>query len=359
MFAYINDLTQVPIDIRNSFKFIAHTPIDGAPLDTWALNVAAGCNAIACIHPFGYQTLNEGYARLIEGIKKDVTTLLRQKMSTTDEEEIKDIDELIELKVLYANNYARIMSNTTVINHGVDLDTYKPLDNKAELRSKYSIPENDFVFVYVGRNSPRKQQPTLIQAFKEVNKKYRNSWLVLGCMVQDTGWNLLDVIDQVDAPADRIIFTNNSSAKADAGLTDEGINEVYNLGDCFVSTCFGGGFELGNLESMAAGLPQIGVKGAGSIELMTKDHGILVPAQKVYLGGQSGPFMRPIVTPHDFANAMKEMISNKTKRDKYATEAIKFANSKEFNWDFACSEFEKLIDRVLVEDSVVVEGVTC
>lgn len=358
MFAYINDLTQVPIEVRNSFKFIAHTPIDGAPLDTWGLNVASGCNALACIHPFGYQTLSEGYTRLINGLRRDVTQLLKQKFATTDQEEIKEIEEAIELKIIYANNYARIMANTVVINHGVNLETYKPLPNKSELKAKFGIPEKDFVFVYVGRNSPRKQQPTLIQAFKEVNKKYRNSWLVLGCMVQDTGWDLLEVIDQVDAPADRIIFLNNSSAKASGGLTDSDINEVYNSGDCFVSPCFGGGFELCHLESMATGLPQIGVKGAGSIDLMVKDHGILVPAQKVYLGGQAGPFTRPVVTPHDLADAMKNMIKDEKKRASWGKAAIKYANQSEFSWDFATAEFEKLISKVLQEESVVVEGVT-
>ena len=355
MSGFINDYNVVPIDVRNSFKGISHLPIDGGPISTVGLNILAGWNAIACIHPYGKQVLIDGFTRLIEKTKDECKSLLKDKLHDTKEISV-DIDSIINYKVIQAHNYARVINNISVINHGVDLNTYYVSNYKKELRQKFNIQENEFVFVYFGRNSPRKQQPIVMQAFNYVLKKYTNSRLILGCKIKDVGWDLSEVASKIGVNTDKILFTDNSSAIASEGLTDEQVADIYRVSDCFVSPCVGGGFELCHLESMACGLPQIGVNGAGSITEMVRDHGILTQAQSWYLGGQFGPYNRPLVSPKDLAESMKNMIKSKDKREKWSTAAVNFANKPEFNWDFAASEFKSLIDKVLLDDSVCVEG---
>lgn len=355
MSGFVNDYNVVPLDVRNSFKGISHLPIDGGPISTVGLNVIAGWNAVACIHPYGKHTLFDGYTKLIEKLKEECKSLIKSKLHAS-EEDARRIDAILNYKVMQLDNYLRVIENTTVINHGVDLKTYYVGDNKQALRSSFGIPEDDFVFVYFGRNSPRKQQPIVIQAFKEVLKKYPNSRLILGCKIKDAGWDLAEVAYNLGVDTSRILFTDNSSSITTAGLTDDQVADVYRVSDCFVSPCVGGGFELCHLESMACGLPQIGVKGAGSITEMVNGQGILVPAQSWYLGGHFGPYNRPLVSPKDLADAMKNMVKDKEKRSMWSAAAVKFSNKPEFNWDFAASEFKSLISKVLLDNSVCIEG---
>jgi glycosyltransferase involved in cell wall biosynthesis len=356
MMAYINDYTQVPLEVRNSFRLIAHMPIDGGPLSTYDLNILAGCNHIACIHWFGQQMITEGYSKLIERSKQEYLLLLASG-DLLDGPELTALNEELDYRRMLIGSYMQAAQNVSVIPHGVDLEVFKPTDRKSELRVQYGIPEEDFVFCYFGRNSARKQQPLLMEAFKEVVNRHPKSWLILGCSARDNaGWDLVDVAWQLGLPLDHVRFTNNNSAKASEGLTDEQVAEVYQVSDCHVSTCVGGGFEICNLESLACGLPQIGLQGAGSIDLMVEGKGILVPTRKYYLGGSAGPYKRPLAKPADVAKAMLKMIKDNKMRGIWARNAETYANQPCFNWNSAASKFEKLIEQVMEDQSVAVEG---
>lgn len=356
MSAYINDTSYVPLEVRNTFKGIAHVPVDSAPLDIWGLQVLAGWNYIVPIHSFGKEVIQEGYSYLSDMLKDECKDLFRLTLTTTDKEDLELIENEIQLKLLQLANFSRANSNIHTINHGVDLETFSPCDevSKAELRKKFGISDDSFVFVYFGRNSPRKQQPIVIKAFKEVLKDYHDSYLILGCKVVDVGWNLKEVIDREGLPLDRVLFTDNNSSVASEGLTDEQVANIYRVSDCFVTSSIAGGFELCNLESMAVGLPQIGIDGAGSITEMVKDHGILVESTKFWLGGEHGTGSRPLVDYDDFADAMRYMISDagKDNREKWSKAAIEYSKREEFSWDFAAKEFEKIIDVVAKDESV-------
>lgn len=341
MSEFINNLEVVPEDLRRTFKGIAHMPIDGGPLDEATLEVAAEWDYLVPIHPFGYEELTKGFKKLSTSCLYSYLTLRNSITEGVDEATIVEAN-ILESRI---KNYDRILGNIKTINHGVDLSTYYPceLEEKLELRSKFNIPKDAFVFIHVGRNSPRKQQPTVIQAFAEVLRKYPRSILIMGCKVVDIGWDLKDIVTASGANPNNIMFTNNSSDVASEGLSNSDIADLYRASDCHISAACGGGFELTHLESAACGLPQIGVKGAGSITSMVEGKGILVPADAWYLGGQYGLSKRPMATPHNFANAMKNMISSK-KRDEWRAEAIRSSKQEEFNWDYAAQKFSELID---------------
>jgi len=352
MNSFINDNTIVPIKLRNTFKAVTHVPIDGAPLPINWLKMLAGFNYIVPIHEFGFVSIRNEFVRQITKLRAAGHQLIESRSTETAW-----VDKQLELIKLHIGNYSRALASMKTINHGVDLSTYYPCspERKAEIRSKFNINKDAFVFTYVGRNSVRKQQPLALQAFKEVVRKYPNSVLVLGCKNVDVGWNLTELIDRLGING-KVIITNNSSDRATEGLTNEEIADIYRMSDCFISTCIGGGFELCHLESAACGLPQIGVDGAGSITDMVKGNGLLVNADKYWLGGMHGPFERPLVKPTDFANAMKNMIRDDKKRDAWSKSAIAFANKPEFSWDFAAKEFEGVIEEVMKDESVAIEG---
>jgi glycosyltransferase involved in cell wall biosynthesis len=222
---------------------------------------------------------------------------------------------------------------------------------KQELRRQFGIADDAFVFVYVGRNSPRKQQPLLMKAFKEVRAQHPEAILLLGCAQRD-GYDLRDVLDYYQLPPGSLMLTDNQVMHGH-GLTDGQVANLYQASDCFVSPCVGGGFELCHLESMACGIPQIGVQGAGSIEEMVAGHGIVVSAEKWWLGGTFGDFDRPLARPSDLASAMRSMMHNPSIRKDWAEAALAYAQKDCFNWDRAAESFSELIRKVMLDTSTI------
>ena len=72
---------------------------------------------------------------------------------------------------------------------GVELDVCRSFDRekaKKDLREKYAIPEDAFVYGYVGRINEDKGINELITAFKKVSEKIPDAYLTLVGMVDDT-----------------------------------------------------------------------------------------------------------------------------------------------------------------------------
>lgn len=72
---------------------------------------------------------------------------------------------------------------------GVDLKECRSFDHnqvKAELRDKYNIPQNAFVFGYVGRINADKGINELITAFTNISKEKEDAYLALVGMIDDT-----------------------------------------------------------------------------------------------------------------------------------------------------------------------------
>ena len=343
MSAYINDYTKVPLELRKTFKGIAHLPIDGGPIPESWLRILAGWNAIACIHWFGAQELHLATEKALLRLEEEHKRAI-----------LPDIRNMVELQY---GMYLRMLDNIHVIPHGVDKATYRrpSPEEKKELRNKFGISNEEFVFCFVGRNSIRKMIPVLLEAFREVKSMLPNTRLILGTKMRDVGGDLTEVLNYLDMSGEGVMITDTGVA-AGEGISDAQIANLYRVSDCFVSPAYGGGFELCHLESMSCGLPQIGVAGAGSIDAMVQDgRGIAVPADKWYLGGVLGPHARPLVTPSALASAMLTMATS-SDRDTMATAAHAYSQLECFDWDTSASRFEELIDTVMQDDSEVVEG---
>ena len=72
---------------------------------------------------------------------------------------------------------------------GVDLKECRSFDHnqvKKDLRDKYNIPQNAFVFGYVGRINADKGINELITAFTNINKEKEDAYLALVGMIDDT-----------------------------------------------------------------------------------------------------------------------------------------------------------------------------
>lgn len=72
------------------------------------------------------------------------------------------------------------IDNTVVIRNGVDFDSFQGCDiSKKQKRIQLGIPEDSFVVGHVGRFAEGKNQAFLVEAFREVAAKKKNSYLLM------------------------------------------------------------------------------------------------------------------------------------------------------------------------------------
>lgn len=125
-------------------------------------------------------------------------------------------------------------NNISIIPHGVDTSTWKPLTNRDELRKlNFNIDDNTFLLGCVSRNQPRKRFDAILQTARIFIDKYENKTkklkIYFHCQpYNDLGWDLpwLAKYYGID---DRCIF--NNELKPGEGPSIEHLNELVNCFD--------------------------------------------------------------------------------------------------------------------------------
>lgn len=154
---------------------------------------------------------------------------------------------------------------------GVDLkecDNFDHMKARSELRKKYKIPEDAFLYGYVGRINRDKGINELITAFISLQEQYRDIYLVLVGMIDRA--NPIDKKNlEIAEKNDHIIMTGNIPA-----------NEVYShmsMFDVLTHPTYREGFGKVLQEAMGVGIPIITTNVPGPSEVI-ENHvsGILV-----------------------------------------------------------------------------------
>lgn len=145
---------------------------------------------------------------------------------------------------------------------GVDLSECRSFDAneaKSTLRQRYGIPENAFLYGYVGRVNADKGINELIEAFKVVSKKYTDAYLALVGMLDDTNPISPENLEYAENN-DRIVLTGNVPK-----------DEVYRhmaMYDCLVHPTYREGFGKVIQEAMGMKLPIITTNVPGPSEVV-------------------------------------------------------------------------------------------
>ena len=140
--------------------------------------------------------------------------------------------------------------------HGINPETFKPLETVSEDVVKFVHGEKkyDFVLFYSNRNIRRKQPSDVIYSFKlfcdMLPKEKADKCLLLmhTAAVDDNGTDLPAVIEDL-CPYD-VKFTG-------VKLEQDKLNEFYNVVDCTINIANNEGFGLTTAESLMAGTPII------------------------------------------------------------------------------------------------------
>ena len=145
---------------------------------------------------------------------------------------------------------------------GVELDKCRAFDHaakKSELRQKYGIPEDAFVYGYVGRVNADKGINELIEAFGAVERNAPDAYLVLVGMLDDA--NPISPEHLATAKASRrIVLTGNVPA-----------SEVYHhmaMFDVLTHPTYREGFGKVLQEAMGVGLPILTTNVPGPSEVV-------------------------------------------------------------------------------------------
>ena len=145
---------------------------------------------------------------------------------------------------------------------GVELDKCRAIDRvatKCELRAKYGIPADAFVYGYVGRINADKGINELVEAFSSIEKKYENAYLVLVGMYDEQN----PITEENYAKCkgdDRIVMTGNVPPA-----------EVYShmaMFDVLTHPTYREGFGKVLQEAMGVGVPIITTNVPGPSEVI-------------------------------------------------------------------------------------------
>lgn len=180
---------------------------------------------------------------------------------------------------------------STVIMHGINTDTFHPVQDKQALRDELGLPSGLLIGCF-GRVRHQKGVDVLIDAALEVLPNYPDAQIIFtGRTTSEHEQFKQEQIDKLTAAglADRVHFKGE--------LDWESVVKYYQSVDLFIAPARTEGFGLTPLEAMACGVPVIATK-AGAFEAQIDQS---VTGRIVQQG-----------EPAKLAEAMNEMLSDPT-----------------------------------------------
>ena len=203
------------------------------------------------------------------GIKRKIFKFIEKrvcKLSTWVEPDSKSNLDFSHKENLYPESKGSVIWNGSAC--GVDFNKFN-IDKKDEyrkiIREKYSIPENAFVYIFIGRVTRDKGINELLQAYKNIEND--NTYLMF------LGGNEIDQTVNMDLynwslNKKNIIYVGNTNI----------VEQYLSAADCYVLPSYREGFGLSVIEAEAMGVPVVVTDIPGPKDAMIDNEtGIKVP----------------------------------------------------------------------------------
>ena len=199
------------------------------------------------------------------------------------------------------------------VSNGVDLKNFKPGKAKKEIYTKYSIPLDKLIVLYVGRLDPEKKVGSVIDAFRLAHSKVPESLMIITGDGVDK--NRLEKKVKEGGLEDNVKFLGR--------VLPPDLYEIYKVGDLFVTASEIETQGIVLIEAAATGLPLIAVdKGAVSEVCITDENGYLCEPGNI----------------KGIAEAMVKILSSGKLREKFSQNSVKIASEH---------DFEKTLDKFI------------
>lgn len=146
-----------------------------------------------------------------------------------------------------------------VVHHCYDYNE-SPL-TKQQLRDKYKIPRNDYVYYHNSALTSNKNVPAILECFERIYQENKEvSLLIKG--LDNTYGSKNKLVEMLQLLKSKMSFTCESKITYIGNdVTDNDICEYYKLSDCYVSPFLAEGFNLPVLEALCHGIQVICTKG--------------------------------------------------------------------------------------------------
>jgi glycosyltransferase involved in cell wall biosynthesis len=234
------------------------------------------------------------------------------------------------------------------IPHAVDVDLWHPRteEEKIEIRRKWGIPEDKFMFLFVGANIGERKAPIqLMLTFKRFVKKHPNSLLYLYTNLASwpQGYDIIGFANELGIQNSIMMPAFNTILDS---VEDEELAELYACADVTVNPTLGEGFGMAILESMSCGTPVIATNNSSMTELIhgrgwlvdtvPEDVWVDIPVWVPTLSRFNPPNLNSLLS------CMEEAYNNSDLRKKYGRESREFV-VKNYSWDLIMPMWEELI----------------
>jgi glycosyltransferase involved in cell wall biosynthesis len=210
-----------------------------------------------------------------------------------------------------------------LIEHAVDPTVFSslPQQTRVQLRKNIGLPTDALVMLNANRNSQRKRQDLTIMGFVRLLAKYEDKplYLLMVTGIDPQKGNYYDIrrifYDQLlqnkldpNVYGKRLAIIDTSTTP----LTDEAINQIYNMSDLGVNTSDGEGFGLCQLEHLYTGAPQVVTDVGAYSSFLPKTVAQFIPKRDVYYHAAGMPLglSSPTFYADDVATAMDKAITN-------------------------------------------------
>jgi glycosyltransferase involved in cell wall biosynthesis len=236
---------------------------------------------------------------------------------------------------------------STMIYEGVDTDIFKPMV-KEEVRKKFNIPQDKFVFGMIGANKenpPRKAWQEAMEAFKLFSDKHpeaiffyqSNQNMPGGFPILEFARNL-NILDKVFHLDDYLSFIH---------VGPKEIAEIINTFDVLLQPSATEGFGLLSVEAQACGVPVIVNNYSSMPELVGEGAGLVCKPGKEFFSPAQGYWKFPDVL--DLYEKMEEMfVADREKMGEKGREnALKNFDMNKIVKNQWIPLFEKLQDELL------------
>ncbi len=159
---------------------------------------------------------------------------------------IGNTDEVISISKYLGNILKKETGKSSkIIYDKIDKDRYNKKPSNLDIRKKYNLPKDSFIILYVGRISPHKKVDLLIKYFKNFNKKYINSYLII--VGKPTFQEYFKKLQKLANK--NVIFTGF--------IKDDDLPNYYKGSNLYATCSIWEGFDLPIVEAEFCGKPSI------------------------------------------------------------------------------------------------------
>ena len=199
----------------------------------------------------------------------------------------------------------RYLTKISVVPSAVRAEFLKPSSDssKEKVRADYHLP--DSYFLTVATVEPRKNLPTLLDAYTKLRQRIGESCPPL-VIVGRKGWNCEDILRYLEALQEHVHFLGH--------IPDPDLIAIYQMATCFVFPSIYEGFGLPVVEAMTEGCPVITTTSSSLPEV----------------AGDAASLVDPL-NAEEMAEAMQRVLQDEELRQRMI--AAGRVQAKRFSWE--------------------------